>query len=74
MWDPQRLTALWASTACYRDSFTFKPATTNIPTTKQWAHKKEINKENNRDNNHLRMASILGAKLYFNAELWAYII
>jgi hypothetical protein len=23
MWDPQRLTALWASTACYRDGFTF---------------------------------------------------
>jgi hypothetical protein len=23
MWDPQRLTTLWAFTACYRDSFTF---------------------------------------------------
>jgi hypothetical protein len=23
MWEPQRLTILWASTACYRDSFTF---------------------------------------------------
>jgi hypothetical protein len=23
MWDPQRLTTLWASTACYKDSFTF---------------------------------------------------
>jgi hypothetical protein len=22
-WEPQRLTILWASTACYRDSFTF---------------------------------------------------
>jgi hypothetical protein len=22
MWEPQRLTTLWASTACYRDSFT----------------------------------------------------
>jgi hypothetical protein len=22
MWEPRRLTALWASTACYRDSFT----------------------------------------------------
>jgi hypothetical protein len=22
MWDPQRLTTLWAFTACYRDSFT----------------------------------------------------
>jgi hypothetical protein len=21
MWEPQRLTTLWASTACYRDSF-----------------------------------------------------
>jgi hypothetical protein len=24
MWKPQRLTNLWASTACYRDSFTFR--------------------------------------------------
>jgi hypothetical protein len=23
MWDPRRLTTLWASTACYRDSFTY---------------------------------------------------
>jgi hypothetical protein len=23
IWEPQRLTTLWASTACYRDSFTF---------------------------------------------------
>jgi hypothetical protein len=23
LWDPQRLTTLWAFTACYRDSFTF---------------------------------------------------
>jgi hypothetical protein len=23
MWEPRRLTALWASTVCYRDSFTF---------------------------------------------------
>jgi hypothetical protein len=23
MWEPRRLTNLWASTACYRDSFTF---------------------------------------------------
>jgi hypothetical protein len=23
MWDPQRLTTLWVSMACYRDSFTF---------------------------------------------------
>jgi hypothetical protein len=22
MWEPRRLTSLWASTACYRDSFT----------------------------------------------------
>jgi hypothetical protein len=25
MWDPRRLTTLWASTACYRDGFTFLP-------------------------------------------------
>jgi hypothetical protein len=25
MWDPQRLTTLWVSTACYRDRFTFLP-------------------------------------------------
>jgi hypothetical protein len=24
MWEPRRLTTLWASTACYRDSFTFR--------------------------------------------------
>jgi hypothetical protein len=23
VWEPRRLTTLWASTACYRDSFTF---------------------------------------------------
>jgi hypothetical protein len=23
MWEPWRLTTLWASTACYKDSFTF---------------------------------------------------
>jgi hypothetical protein len=23
MWEPQRLTTLWASIACYKDSFTF---------------------------------------------------
>jgi hypothetical protein len=23
MWEPRRLTALWVSTACYRDTFTF---------------------------------------------------
>jgi hypothetical protein len=23
MWEPQRLTTLWAFTACYRDNFTF---------------------------------------------------
>jgi hypothetical protein len=28
MWDPQRLTTLWASMACYRDSFTL-PFTTS---------------------------------------------
>jgi hypothetical protein len=26
MWEPQRLTTLWASTACYKDSFTFTTA------------------------------------------------
>jgi hypothetical protein len=25
MWEPRRLTTLWASTACYRDKFTFLP-------------------------------------------------
>jgi hypothetical protein len=24
MWEPRRLTTLWASTACYRDSFSWK--------------------------------------------------
>jgi hypothetical protein len=30
MWEPRHLTTLWASTACYRDSFTFLPIL-NIP-------------------------------------------
>jgi hypothetical protein len=25
IWEPRRLTTLWASTACYRNSFTFLP-------------------------------------------------
>jgi hypothetical protein len=25
MWEPQHLKTLWASTACYRDTFTFFP-------------------------------------------------
>jgi hypothetical protein len=25
LWEPQSLTTLWASMACYRDSFTFSP-------------------------------------------------
>jgi predicted benzoate:H+ symporter BenE len=36
MWDPQRLTTLWASTACYRNSFIFiwkKPALVLIANT-----------------------------------------
>jgi hypothetical protein len=28
MWEPRRLTTLWASTVCYRDSFIFLPFTT----------------------------------------------
>jgi hypothetical protein len=35
MWDPLRLTTLWASTACYRDIFTFLPVNSmwgnNVP-------------------------------------------
>jgi hypothetical protein len=33
MWKPRRLTTLWASTACYRDSFTFflPSLGTNLP-------------------------------------------
>jgi hypothetical protein len=30
MWEPRRLTTLWASTACYRDSFAFFSLTKNI--------------------------------------------
>jgi hypothetical protein len=30
MWDPQRLTTLWVSTTCYRDSFTFTLLFTSI--------------------------------------------
>jgi hypothetical protein len=28
MWEPRRLTTMWASTVCYRDSFTFFFVTT----------------------------------------------
>jgi hypothetical protein len=31
MWEPRRLTALWASMACYRDSFIFLSFTANTP-------------------------------------------
>jgi hypothetical protein len=30
MWDPQRLTNLWASMACYRDSFTLPSTYVNL--------------------------------------------
>jgi hypothetical protein len=30
MWEPRRLTTLWAFTACYRDSFTFFALSSNI--------------------------------------------
>jgi hypothetical protein len=30
MWEPQRLTTLWAFTVCYRDSFTFTFKTHNV--------------------------------------------
>jgi hypothetical protein len=33
MWDPRRLTTLWASTACYRDSFTLPYLTLHRITT-----------------------------------------
>jgi hypothetical protein len=33
MWDPQRLTTLWASTACYRDSFIFTDRDITPPVT-----------------------------------------
>jgi hypothetical protein len=32
MWQPRRLTSLWASTACYRVSFTFLPFTISLLT------------------------------------------
>jgi hypothetical protein len=35
MWEPRRLTILWASTACYRDSFTFTLFRTEV--TGSWA-------------------------------------
>jgi hypothetical protein len=33
MWEPQHLTTLWASTACYRDSFTLLPLIQKIKRT-----------------------------------------
>jgi hypothetical protein len=39
LWDPQRLTTLWAFTACYRDSFRDRNISTGI-----WqAHSPDIN-------------------------------
>jgi hypothetical protein len=31
MWEPRRLTTLWAFTACYRDSFTFHYRISRVP-------------------------------------------
>jgi hypothetical protein len=31
MWEPRRLTTLWAFTACYRDSFAFLSASQEVP-------------------------------------------
>jgi hypothetical protein len=31
MWEPRRLTTLWASTACYRDSFAFTLTCPSLP-------------------------------------------
>jgi hypothetical protein len=39
MWEPRRPTNLWASTACYRESFTFLPFITYI----QDEHKRSLN-------------------------------
>jgi hypothetical protein len=33
MWEPRRLTTIWASKACYRDSFTFLPGSLNFVAT-----------------------------------------
>jgi hypothetical protein len=30
VWEPRRLTTLWASSACYRDSFTFMCGTCSV--------------------------------------------
>jgi hypothetical protein len=31
VWGPRRLTTIWASTTCYRDSFTYRPLIENFP-------------------------------------------
>jgi hypothetical protein len=36
MWEPRRLTTLWASTACYEDSFTFLVALCDRHLTHNW--------------------------------------
>jgi hypothetical protein len=43
MWEPLRLTTLWASTACYRDSFTFLPLREGI--VRNFRRKREGRKE-----------------------------
>jgi hypothetical protein len=43
MWEFRRLTTLWASTACYRDSFTFyMPRTRKYPSSSECLNEKHI--------------------------------
>jgi hypothetical protein len=43
MWDPQRPTTLWASTACYRDSFTFFYIKLLLAKAQKWNNGEEWN-------------------------------
>jgi hypothetical protein len=53
MWEPRRLTILWAFTACYRDSFTFLPFYFSNPEAiTEWPHQ-------NSQTTHIQSVSML---------------
>jgi hypothetical protein len=46
MWEPRRLTTLWAFTACYRNSFTFFTFTIDSTWTSYWERRQITNLKN----------------------------
>jgi hypothetical protein len=45
MWEPRRLTTLWASTTCYRDIFTFHPLDRRLGWLQSWSGHCEVEKD-----------------------------